>query len=180
MKKVKKYFILSLVFIFSLSLTLSFSMEKGKAMMVKKGIERAYFLSPMKIYMVSKNFKNELKITDSQLEKLKKIAYSHAKKMADIRASLQVLRVNLRELLDSKDHDYLKIEKILKTISEKRNLLFIEGLKARDSALSVLNDEQVQKLKELKRSHFKKRFNDCSKENHHNGQNKNRQNCKGC
>ncbi len=144
MKKVAIFVALALVFSIPV-------LADGMTMHHEKGeIHHHHHFHVMGLYKIAKNFKDELKITDSQLNSLKTIAYSNLEKVAKIRSEISQMRIELKKLLDEATHNYSKIAEVMKKISEKRVELFMENLKARDSALKVLTDEQIAQIKRLR------------------------------
>ncbi len=145
MKKVAIFVALAIVFSIP-------ALADGIAMHHEKGEihHHHHHFRVMGLYKIAKNFKNELKITDTQLNSLKSIAYSNLEKVTKIRNEISQLRIELQKLFDDTTHNYSKISEVMKKISDKRVELFMENLKAKDSALKVLTDEQIEKIKKFK------------------------------
>jgi Spy/CpxP family protein refolding chaperone len=112
--------------------------------------------SPTRILLLLKAKKEELKITDSQLEKIQSLVFSFEEKKVKMRSENSIQRLKLRQLLQDKENlDYEKIEAILSKMSGTRQDMFVEGLKLRDEIQNVLTAEQREALKEsIKKRRF--------------------------
>ncbi len=102
--------------------------------------------------------KDELNITDEQLENIKALMFEREERMIEYRSSMNKKRLELKKLLhDAKNRDYQKIKDLLSQRSEIRNNLFIEGMKTREDIYNVLTPEQKQAIKAAIEERWEKR-----------------------
>ncbi len=116
---------------------------------------------PVRILWILQAKKDELKVTDSQIEKIKSLDFSFEEKMIQMRNQISLERLNLRKLMQEKENlDYVKIKAVLSRISGYEDDMFIEGLKLREEIQKILTPEQREAVKEAmkERLHERKFF----------------------
>lgn len=103
---------------------------------------------PARLMRVLETNREELNITDEQLEKIRALMESHQEKMIKNQADLALQRLGLENLIrrDQKK-DYADIESRIDAASEVRKAMMIEQLKNRDAVMEVLTPEQHDALK---------------------------------
>ena len=143
---------LTISFIFSVAILFTASsyaqpfrgMKRGKRMMRE---------SPARILFVLKAKQKELKITDSQLDKIQSLVFSFEEKMIQMRNNNSLQRLELKKLLQDKQNlDYEKISAALSKTSKARQDIFIEKLKLRDEIQNILKAEQRDALKAMRKN----------------------------
>lgn len=108
--------------------------------------------SPARILVILKAKQKELKVTDSQIEKIKNLVFSFEEKMVQKRSEASLQRLELRKLmLDRENQDFEKIKEALTKGSNSRHDMLIERLKLRSEIQNVLTSEQQEALKELRK-----------------------------
>ncbi len=139
----------------------------ARAMMSKRGNSRmghhqmmktAGSHSPMMLYRVLKNRKQELKVTDNQLNKIKELAFNWEKEMINYRASNASLRLELKKLLSAEKPDYNKIKNLMNKIGAAKTDFFINRLKVKDQIKTILTKEQLDKLAKMRKNLMMNRF----------------------
>ncbi len=122
---------------------------RGKGMMKR---------SPAGILSVLKAKQKELKITDSQLEKIKNLAFSFEEKMINIRSNNSLQQLELRKLLQDRENlNYENIKAALSKASSGRQDMFIERLKLREEIDKILTAEQREAIKSMQKDRMKGR-----------------------
>lgn len=91
----------------------------------------------------------KLGISDEQLERLRAVHDSHAKKWIRLRSEIQILNVDLRSELAKTAPDLSRVESLLKKREPVRTELFLEGLKTRSEASKILTEEQRKRLHKM-------------------------------
>lgn len=129
--------------------------QPQRMMMRGKGLMKR---SPARILFILKAKQKELKITDSQLEKIKNLVFSLEEKMIEMRSSSSLQGLELRKLLQDKENlDYEKIKAALSEASKIRQDIFIERLKLRDEIQNILTPEQREALKAMRKERLRDR-----------------------
>ena len=101
--------------------------------------------SPARILWFLEAKKDELKITDNQIEKIQNLDFSFEEKMIQMRNQISLERLNLRKLMQEKENlDYEKIKAVLSKTSSTKDEMFIERLKLRRDILGILTPEQQE------------------------------------
>ena len=114
--------------------------------MGKEGYEGgSYGEGPFDIEM----FKEQLKLTDDQVAKLKKIRLDYQKEMIKRRANLRVAELELWELIDAKNLDMDKADKKVKEAEAIRAGIMLYRIKALQETRKFLTDEQYEQFREL-------------------------------
>lgn len=114
--------------------------------------------SPARILTVLKAKQKELKITDSQLEKVKNLAFSFEEKMIKMRSDNSLQRLGLKKLFQDRENlDYDKIKAALSKASSGRHDMVIESLKLREEIGKILTPEQSEALKSMQKDRLKGR-----------------------
>ncbi len=88
----------------------------------------------------------ELKLTDSQINRLKDVRDSFSKKFTKERAEMEASRIDLRRALDAEKIDFVDVEKRIRKIADMRVNLRIMRLKAIQEGKSILSAEQRKQL----------------------------------
>jgi len=152
-KEMKKYLKPFIVFSVVSLLTLGSFAQPGQMMKRGRGfgnMSHAAERSPVRIILVLKAKKEELKITDEQLKKVEDLAFSFEEKMIQARNAASLQQLELRKLMQDRGNlDYDKIREELSKASESRSDMFIDRLKLRDEIQGILTPEQQEKLKVL-------------------------------
>ena len=104
-----------------------------------------------RLYHVLKANQKELKITDSQLEKIKGIMFAFEESTLKLRNETNVQALEMKKLMLAEQKDYKKIKSALTHMSGIRHDILIAGLKAKDDVTNVLTPEQQEALKSLHR-----------------------------
>jgi Spy/CpxP family protein refolding chaperone len=107
---------------------------------------------PLGILHILKANQKELKITDSQLEKIRNLSFSLEEKMIQLHSNISLQRLELRKLLQ--DEENLNLEKIRAALSKESTIredMFIERLKTRKQIESILTPEQREALKAMRK-----------------------------
>ena len=114
--------------------------------------------SPARVLWLLKAKKDELKITDSQIEKIQNLVFSLEEKMIQMRSQISLERLNLRKLMQKEENlDYEKIKAVLSTMSSSKDEMFIERLKLREEIQNILTPEQREAVNEAIKERLQKR-----------------------
>lgn len=124
-------------------------MRKGEGLMKR---------SSARILFVLKAKQKELKITDSQLDKIKNLVFSFEEKMIQMRSNCSLQRLELRRLLqDRKNLDYEKVRAALSESSNSRHDIFIERLTLRNEIQNILTPEQREAMRAMREDRLRGR-----------------------
>ncbi|MCI0527142.1 MAG: Spy/CpxP family protein refolding chaperone [Nitrospira sp.] len=93
--------------------------------------------------------KDQLKLNDDQVAKLKKIRSDYQKEMIRRHANMQVAQMELWEILDNKNLDMAKAEKKVKEVEGMRSDLMVYRIKALQETRKFLTDEQYEQFREM-------------------------------
>lgn len=153
--KVKKGMTFSVVFsVVFLFIASSFA-QSFRGMRRREGLMKQV---PTRILFVLKAKQKELKITDSQLEKIENLVFSFEEKMIQMKSHSSLQRLELRKLLlDRENLDYEKIRAALSKASNSKQNIFIERLKMREEIQSMLTPEQREAMKAMRKDQLRKR-----------------------
>ncbi|GEM_PF-1912205 len=88
--------------------------------------------------------------TPEQQEKLKSIHFSHQKKMAQMRADLQVARLDLRAAMDKDIPESGQVKAAVAKVNEARARMLTNRIEHQISFKEILTPEQREKLKEIR------------------------------
>jgi Spy/CpxP family protein refolding chaperone len=114
--------------------------------------------SPARILTVLRAKQEELKITDSQLDKIKNLAFSFQEKMIKMRSDSSLQRLEMRKLFQDRENlDYDKIKAALSKVSSVRHDMVIESLKIRKEIGKILTPEQREALKSMRKDRLEDR-----------------------
>ncbi len=92
--------------------------------------------------------KDELKITDNQLEKIKSLTLKTEEDMIQSKNDMNTQQFELKKLMmDRGNRDYEKTKSLMRRTSDMRQDMFIQRMKNRDEILNVLTEEQQEALK---------------------------------
>ena len=90
----------------------------------------------------------ELKITNSQLEKIRNLSFSLEEKMIQMHSKSRLQHLELRKLLQHGENlDFEKIRAALSKESKIREDIFIESLKTKKEIESILTPDQREAIK---------------------------------
>lgn len=124
---------------------------------MRRGEEFARW-SPVRILWVLDAKKDELKVTDSQIEKIQSLDLSFEEKMIQMRNQISLERLNLRKLMQEKENlDYEKIKAVLSKMSGYKDEMFIERLKLREEIQKILTPEQQEAVKAAMKERLQER-----------------------
>ncbi len=153
MKKAMTYLVFfSLLILFVAS---SFSQPPQRMTRANRMFDRA----PNRILLVLKAHQEELGITESQMEQIKDLVFSHQEKTLKMKSELGLHHLELQKLMQDRESlDYEKIKAILSKTSAARTEMFIERLKQRDEINKILTPEQRDALKAIVQEGFGRRF----------------------
>ena len=153
MKKAITLFVFfSVLILFTAS---SFAEPQQRMMRRGKGFTNR---SPARILVVLKAKQKELKITDSQIEKIKNLTFSFQEKMIKMRSDGSLQRLEMKKLFQDRENlDYGKIKAALTKASSGRHDMVIERLKLREEIGKVLTPEQSEALKSMQKDRMKGR-----------------------
>ena len=115
-------------------------MRQGRGMM-GPGVSR--------LYHALKANQKELKITGSQLEKIKAIMFAFEESTVKMKNEANVQALEMKKLMMAEQKDYKKIKTALTRMSGIRHDILIAGLKAKDEVMNILTPEQQEALKSL-------------------------------
>lgn len=111
------------------------------------------------IYYILKAKQKDFNITDSQLEKIKDLAFSLEEKVVAMRNEGNLHRLELKRLLaDEEGQDLEKIRAALSKASEARQDIFIERLKTRKEIENILTPEQRDAIRVLRQERTKRQI----------------------
>ncbi len=114
--------------------------------------------SPIRILWVLEAKKDELKVTDSQIEKIQSLDFSFEEKMIQMRNQISLEQLNLRKLMQEKENlDYEKIKAVLSKMSGYEDEMFIERLKLREEIQKILTLEQREAVKAAMKERLQER-----------------------
>jgi Spy/CpxP family protein refolding chaperone len=89
--------------------------------------------------------REELGLTDEQLDKVDSIFGSHTKDAIRKNAERKILRMEVRDLLLKEKIDLVEVEKKLRALEALETGLRMDGVRALDQALNTLTPEQRKK-----------------------------------
>ena len=139
----------TLTFIFSF-LILSVAVVFAQPPQRMPGARRMFDRPQNRILGVLQANKDELNITDEQMERVQNIVFSFKEKAVKRTNENRLNRLELQKLMQDREHvDYDEIEAILAKTASIRNELFIDGLKLREEISNVLTPEQRETLKAI-------------------------------
>lgn len=120
---------------------------------------RTFDRTPNRILHFLKANQEELEITDSQMEQIQNLVFSHQEKMLKMRSDLDMQHLELQKLMQDRENlDYNRIEAVLSRTSEARAEMFVERLKQREEINKILTPEQRDALKAVVKEGFGRRF----------------------
>ncbi|UCC38964.1 MAG: Spy/CpxP family protein refolding chaperone [Candidatus Aminicenantes bacterium] len=152
----KKIITLSVIFSFLILFAAS-SFAQPQHRMMRRGKNFAN-RAPARILSVLKAKKKELKITDSQIEKIKSLTFSFEEKMIKMRSNCSLQRLEIKKLFQDRENlDYDKIKAALSKASSGRHDMVIERLKLREEIGKILTPEQREAIKSMQKDRLKQR-----------------------
>jgi Spy/CpxP family protein refolding chaperone len=93
--------------------------------------------------------KEQLKLNDDQVAKLKKIRSDYQKEMIKRKANLRIAMLELWETIDAKNLDMGKAEKKVKELEAMQSDLMLYRIKTLQETRKFLTDEQYEQFREL-------------------------------
>ncbi len=94
-------------------------------------------------------FKEKLKLSDEQYEKMKGVRSNYRKDMIKRKADLKIAEIELWELIDSEDLNIGKIEKKLKQVEGFKTEMMLSRIKTLGETKKVLSKEQYEKFRKM-------------------------------
>lgn len=94
--------------------------------------------------------REELGLTDEQIERLRALRFEGAKKKIQMRSQLSLKRLELRELLQADEPSRTAIDRKLREVSDAQHALLKQRIEQRLAMRTVLTPEQRDQLKELR------------------------------
>ncbi len=107
----------------------------------------------LKKYLI---LKDELKLTDEQIDKIKEIENEYMKEEIKMEADIKIERINLRETFYSKKPDFQKARSIAEKISGLELKRKLSKIDSAEKGYNVLTEEQKSKLPALRKKTVKK------------------------
>jgi Spy/CpxP family protein refolding chaperone len=101
--------------------------------------------------------KKKVGLTDAQIAKLKVLRTSTKKQIIPLRAKIKLLRVTMKDLLDTKPVDQTKVLALVKQMHALRGQAKLIKVKAKLTIGAMLTPEQKMKLRKKCRKMFRKR-----------------------
>jgi|GEM_PF-3579541 len=96
------------------------------------------------------NLKDELSLTESQLNKIRDLQSRHAKDNIDLESKIKLQRVELQELLTRENINRQKIEAVLTELGDLKTRFEISLVNHLLDLKDVLTDDQQKKLESMK------------------------------
>jgi Spy/CpxP family protein refolding chaperone len=160
MQEVKMKKILTMTIICSFMI-LSSAVSIAQPLQRSFGARRMFDNPQTRILGVLKANREELKITDQQMEQIQNLVFSFREKAITMRNERSLNRLELQKLMQKRENlDYDKIKAVLSKISASRQEIFIAGLKLRDEIKKVLTPEQREALKVITRNDMRNHMHD--------------------
>lgn len=103
-------------------------------------------------------FIEKLELTPDQIASLKALHFDHKKKMIALRSDLQLKKLELHQLMDGEKVDKGLIRKKVKEITAAKGEMALEKMEMKLSASDILTEEQMAKLKKMKREVRRKKI----------------------
>lgn len=93
--------------------------------------------------------KDELGLTEEQLDEIESILMSHVKSAIRKKADLKILLIESREILLKEEINLKAVEKKLKAMEALKTEMAMDGIRTLEKALAVLTPEQQKKIRRL-------------------------------
>lgn len=93
----------------------------------------------------------ELNLTADQQKKLKELCYSHQEKVLEIKQKIEREQLELKKLMDADEPNESKIKAKVREIGSLRTDLQLAQVDTYFAACEILTDEQIEKIKSLRR-----------------------------
>jgi len=97
------------------------------------------------------DLREELGLTDEQVDKLKSIKLEHQKAAIKTESELKLKRLELRELMEAGEPDEFAVKAKVEEIGELKTQLAMNRIDGGLKARKVLTDKQQKQLKELRK-----------------------------
>jgi Spy/CpxP family protein refolding chaperone len=97
-----------------------------------------------------KGFWGKLNLTPEQKAKVGELKSAHQKAVIDMKASLEKLRVDKRDLIQKGDFDRKAITDLEEQIIKQQNKIHMAALNHRLDVVALLTPEQKEKIKDMK------------------------------
>ncbi len=107
-------------------------------------------------YFIFKKLQDKLKVTDTQMSEIRTIVFNSSEKIVALETENMKLKLELKKLLDVDSPDYTAIEQVVSKKFNNKGMIFMERLKAKHAAKKILTEEQLDKIKEMKKKWMKK------------------------
>jgi Spy/CpxP family protein refolding chaperone len=151
--QMKKYLATAIVLLFTLGLMQSVSFaDKGKGhsreKQKKESIDKKFFKKVKKIY----RYQDELKVTEEQLSKIRKLKITLKKDLIRSKADMDVIGVDLRSLLYEDAIDTAKANSLIDKKYEIKKARTKNSVKSFAQLKKILSTQQLDMLQEIRRS----------------------------
>lgn len=100
------------------------------------------------------HFADELKLTDTQIDKIKALHLDFAKKNIELGAKMQIANLEKRELLTADNIDEKKLSAKIDEISQIYKQRELGKVKFFSEMKNILTKDQVEKVKDLRKKSF--------------------------
>lgn len=121
-----------------------------------RGAQRKPPLAARPLVSIALRNQEELKLTDSQVQRLKDIRDAFSKMAVKQRAEMKAGRIDLRRALDGEKVDLADVEKRMRGIADMRVSLRLARLRAIQEGKAVLSDAQQKQLVKIAREHSRR------------------------
>ena len=141
---------ISLMLIVAFSVTAMFAQgmdQKGN----KNKWGRENSMKRQRPQMMGREMIEQLDLTTVQQENIEKIRDEHQKKLIDIRAKLEKLRIDKKNAM--KTSDFNQAEKITDKISAQRAIIAKDRIKLQEQIFNTLTKDQQAKFKKFRKEH---------------------------
>jgi Spy/CpxP family protein refolding chaperone len=150
--QMKKYLVLTITFILALGLMQSASFaDKGKWPDRGKGHEESIDSKFFKKVKMIYRYKDELNISEEQLDQIKKLKIALKKDMIRSRADIDIIGIDIRSLLYEDVIDIRTANKLIDKKYEIKKSRMKNIIKSYAELKKVLTKEQFDKLKDIAR-----------------------------
>lgn len=100
--------------------------------------------------LLNKSVQEELDLSDKQVEKIQKVFNDMQSSMIDLRAEMQHMRLEMRQLMAADQPDEKAISQLVQKINDKRAEMEMARIKAMLEVKKILSDEQFEKFQAMK------------------------------
>ncbi len=152
----KKYLIATLTLILALALMQSVSLadtgkDYGYGKHQQKSVKEKFFKKVKMIYL----YQGELNVTDKQLDQIHVLKVDLKKDLIMKKAELDIIKVDIRSLLQEDEIDVDAVNKLLDKKYEIKKAKSKKAVEAYAGLKKILSMEQIEKLKNIAREYMK-------------------------